>query len=98
MAGFTVDPDRLVDIVQQLARYEQRLESALEDVSAKIDRLHVTWTGAAADRQAHVHAQWQRGAAEMRAALAVLRQIATTANANYTGAVSANVAMWDQVS
>lgn len=98
MAGFTVDPDRLVDVVEQMTRYEQRLESALEDVSAKIERLHATWTGDAADRQAQAHAEWQRGAAEMRSALAVLRQIATTANANYTGAVSANVAMWEQVS
>lgn len=98
MAAFAVDPDRLSDIVEQIALFEQRLDSALEEVSAKVDRLHVTWTGDAAERQADAHKQWQRGAGEMSAALAVLRRIATTANTNYTGAVSTNVTMWGQLS
>lgn len=94
MAGFRVDPDRLTDIVEQMTQFDQRLDAALDDVTAKINRLHATWTGDAAQRQAQAHADWQRGAAEMREALATLRSIATTAGANYTSAVSANQRMW----
>lgn len=96
MASFMVDPDRLSDIVEQMGRFDRQLESALDDVTAKMQQLHMTWSGEAADQQAQAHAEWQRGASEMRAALAVLRQIATTASENYTGAVSANLSMWQQ--
>jgi WXG100 family type VII secretion target len=95
--GFRVDPDRLNDIVEQMARFDQRLESALDDVTAKMQRLYATWAGDAADRQAHAHAEWQRGAADMKAALAVLKQIAATAGTNYTNAASANTTMWQQI-
>jgi hypothetical protein len=33
----------------------------------------------------------------MKAALAVLKQIATTAGANYSNATSANTTMWQQI-
>jgi WXG100 family type VII secretion target len=97
MGRFRVDPDRLSDIVDQISRFDQHLESALEDADARVSQLHVTWHGAAATRHRQAHDEWKRGVAEMRAALAVMRQNALTAHGNYVNAVAANVHMWEQV-
>ena len=96
MAKFTVDLDRLDDIVAEISRFDQRLESALADADARVNRLHGTWTGAAAEAHRKAHEEWQRGAAEMRAALAVMRQCATTAQDNYRAAATTNARMWAQ--
>ncbi|MGH3624214.1 MAG: WXG100 family type VII secretion target [Sciscionella sp.] len=91
-----MQPARLCDVVEQMSRFETYLDTALEDVDARVDQLHATWTGAAADAQRAAHDRWKRGAQEMRAALTVMRQIASTAHANYSGAAEANVSMWGQ--
>lgn len=92
--GHRVDPDHLMGSVDQMKRFERRLEAALADVDAKVNRLHATWSGAAAAKHRDAHLRWLQGAQEMRAALVVMRDIATTAHGNYTGAVSANVGIW----
>ena len=97
MGRYKVDLDRLTDIVDQLTRFDQHLESALEDADARVNQLHATWSGAAATRHHNAHEEWKRGAAEMRAALAVMRQNALTAHENYLNSVTANVHMWGQV-
>jgi WXG100 family type VII secretion target len=96
MAGYRVDLDRLADVVDQIGRFDQQVETALADVQAQVDRLHGTWSGDAAVAHEQAHAKWTRGAAEMRAALAVLRDNARIGHGNYTGAVTTNTAMWDQ--
>ncbi|HEX4725188.1 MAG TPA: WXG100 family type VII secretion target [Pseudonocardiaceae bacterium] len=96
MAEFTVDLDRLDDVVAEISRFDQRLEAALEDADNRVNQLHTTWRGTAATRHQQAHEEWQRGIAEMRAALAVLRQNAATARSNYGNAVTANVGMWGQ--
>lgn len=95
MPGFKVDLDRLDDIVEQITRFDSRLEKALEDVDARVNRLHATWSGEAATRHQQAHDEWRRGAAEMRAALAVMREIASTARTNYASATTTNVGMWE---
>ena len=42
------------------------------------------------------HAEWQRGLAEMRAALTAYRMSARQAHANYVEAATVNVRMWMQ--
>jgi len=97
MGRFTVDLDRLADIVDRIARFDQHLESALDDADARVNRLHASWNGEAATRHREAHEEWKRGVAEMRSALAVMRQNALTAHENYLNAVTANVRMWEQV-
>jgi ESAT-6 family protein len=92
--GFRVDPAQLWEAIEQLTRFEQHLVSALEQADARVDRLHATWTGAAAAEHRAAHQRWQRGAEEMRQALVVMRQIATTAHENYTAAAAVNARMW----
>jgi len=97
MGAFRVDPDRLDGIIDQITRFDSQMEAALDEVDARINRLHATWTGEAADQHRRAHDEWQRGAAEMRAALAAMRANAATARANYTNAITANVRMWEQL-
>lgn len=96
MGAFTVNLDQLDDITDEIARFDERLQAALEELDARVRRLHETWTGEAADRHAQAHAEWLRGAGDMRAALALMRQNASTALENYSGAASANAQMWRQ--
>jgi WXG100 family type VII secretion target len=97
MAPFKVDLDRLDDIIEQISKFDKRVESALHDADAQVDRLHGTWHGEAATKHRQAHDEWQRGVREMRAALEVMRKNASTAHANYHGAVTTNVRMWEQV-
>ena len=96
MGQFSVDLDRLDYVVEAIGRFDQRLESALADADARVNQLHANWSGAAATRHQQAHEEWQRGVAEMRAALAVMRQNAATARENYSSAVTANSRMWEQ--
>lgn len=59
--------------------------------------LHVTWTGAAAQAQRQSHAEWQQGAADLRAGLTALARGIDTARQNYHAAGEANATMWRQV-
>jgi WXG100 family type VII secretion target len=88
---FRVEPAQLSNVVEQMSRFEQQLQTALEDVDARVTRLHATWTGTAAEAHQEAHERWQHGAP-----LVVMRQIATTAHSNYTNAVTANTSMWGQ--
>jgi WXG100 family type VII secretion target len=96
MGPYRVDLHRLADIVDQISRFEQHLDAALEDVDARVDKLHTTWTGDAAIAHQTAHDEWKRGVADMRAALAVMRSNASTAHANYSNAVTTNAGMWEQ--
>lgn len=94
---FRVHSDQLMDVVDQMSRFDRHLEEALENVDARINQLHATWTGEAAAAHRAAHDQWTRGAAEMRAALDTMRRIAHTAHGNYTEAAAANLSMWEQI-
>jgi WXG100 family type VII secretion target len=96
MDGYRVDLDRLADIVDQISRFDQRIEAALEDVDGRVDRLHATWIGEAAGRHRRAHEEWQRGVAEMRAGLDQMRRNAQIAHGNYSSAVTTNSRMWGQ--
>ena len=96
MDGYRVNLDRLADVVDQLTMFDQRIEAALEDADGRVDKLHTTWSGAAAEQHRRAHADWQRGVAEMRAGLAEMRRNAELAHGNYRSAVTANGRMWEQ--
>lgn len=96
MDGYRVELDRLADIVEQIAKFDQRIEAALEDADGRVDRLHLTWTGAAAEQHRQAHAEWQRGVAEMRAGLVEMRRNAEIAHGNYRSAGTTNSRMWEQ--
>ena len=94
MSAIRVDLELIEDLVARMAAFEQHVGSLLDDLDARMRRMHVAWSGAAAAEQAEAHAAWTSGAREMTQSLTVLRSIAATARENYAAAVAANVAMW----
>lgn len=94
---FRVRPAQLADVVERLGKLDAQLESVLANVERRVDELHLTWSGEAAQAQRAAHEEWRQGATQMRTGLATMRSIAATAHANYTAAAATNVRMWDQV-
>ncbi|MCV7409663.1 secretion protein [Mycobacterium florentinum] len=92
--AFRVDPQALSDSVQRMAEFQRYAESMLTEIDALVSNLHTLWSGEAAAAHAEAHQHWARGEAMMREALARLRAAGATAHANYTGAMSTNLAMW----
>lgn len=89
-----MDPQALADAVQRMSEFARRAEGMLAEIDSLVSNLHSTWTGAGAAAHAEAHRHWDRGEAMMREALAQLRAAGETANANYTGAMASNLAMW----
>jgi len=94
MSQFAVHLEALAEVVERMAGFERAVEQQAADVAARLDRLHATWSGGAADEHALAHRRWRDGVRELRAAITVLRRIASTAHGNYSAAVSANRRMW----
>ena len=97
-SAYSVDLDRMHDVVQRLARFDTALDVHLEQLDRRMARLHATWSGDAARAQREAHEEWMHAATSMRAALATMRTITKTAHGNYLGAVTANVRMWNDAS
>lgn len=95
-ARFRVHLAQLSDVIEQIDRFDKHLEAALEQADARVNRLHATWSGQAAQAHRAAHDKWKHGAEQMRAALAVMRQNAAAAHGNYSDAVKANTSMWGQ--
>lgn len=95
--GYHVDLAQLADVIDRLDRFDQYLERAVEQAEQRVNRLHGSWTGEAAAAHLAAYREWQRGAAEMRAGLATMRSITSTAHVNYTNGVNTNQRMWAQV-
>jgi WXG100 family type VII secretion target len=92
--AFRVDPQKLGDAVQRMADFGRYAEGVFSEIDRLVANLHATWTGEGAAAHAEAHRHWARGEAMMREALAQLQAAGVTAQHNYTGAMSTNVAMW----
>ena len=91
---FSVDPDELDATIEEMQRCEDALDVLTREVELETARLHGFWHGDAADAQRLAQAEWQRGLAEMRAALTAYRMSARRAHANYVEAATVNARMW----
>jgi WXG100 family type VII secretion target len=94
MSRIAVDVDALAELIDRLAAFEAQLVRTRAEVDARVQALHVTWSGDSAAAQASAHERWQRGAAQVHEALADLRAIVCEARANYASALAANRRMW----
>jgi uncharacterized protein YukE len=92
MSRVVVDLLRVGELVERMEIFQAHLGRAGDEVDARGRRL--AWTGTAAARHEFAQARWAAGAAEVQSALAVLRSIATTAQANYRAAALTNQRMW----
>ncbi|WP_435770339.1 WXG100 family type VII secretion target [Nocardioides sp. SYSU DS0651] len=95
---FTVDPAELDQIIAELKTSRRTLGRLLDDLRQQMRTLQATWEGLSADAQAVAQAEWEQGMSEMNDALDDLITANRIAHGNYTGAVRANVAMWQELS
>lgn len=93
--AFTVDLAALLDLIDHMEAFDKRVAETCEQVSQSVTALHVSWEGSAAERQAQAHTLWEKGTAEMAAALRQLRSDVEKAYRNYDRAFAAGQAMWD---
>ncbi|MGY4710181.1 WXG100 family type VII secretion target [Mycolicibacterium sp. CBM1] len=92
--AFSVDLDRLADILERMTSYQSLVDSMLEECDSVVANLHATWEGAASTAHAAAHEQWKQGADMMRTALGQLRSAGDHAHTSYSKAVEANLNTW----
>jgi WXG100 family type VII secretion target len=91
---YRVELNELLDFVETLNAFEQRAETIAARVNQQIADLDDRWSGDAASAHRAHHDEWMAAAAQMRDALAELREAARIAHENYLNAVEVNMAMW----
>jgi len=94
--AFTVDLSHLLELIDQMEQFDQRLTSTCDEIEQAVVGLRASWSGDAADQQQQAHALWEKGSAEMAEALQQLRSDVDTAHRNYDRAFAAGVAMWSE--
>ena len=95
--AYSLDLDELYEVIHDLARGHATLCELAAALERRIDELHLTWDGQAAEAHRQAQAAWDQGFGSMRDALARMRQAADTAHRNYTSAATTNHQMWEQV-
>jgi uncharacterized protein YukE len=92
--GYAVDLGELDFLVGQLGAVAERLQERVTAVDERVIDLHVSWSGGAAEAHLAAHERWLDSQRRMHAAVTTLHGIALDAHHNYSGAVTANSAMW----
>ena len=95
--AYSLDVDDLARVIVDLARGHTALSEVAAELERRIDDLHLSWKGQAAEAHCLAQAAWRQGFGEMRDALARMRQAADTAHRNYTSAAAVNHQLWEQV-
>jgi WXG100 family type VII secretion target len=97
MSAFEVDVDELRAVVHAMTTQSATLGDLAAEVQAASTTLSAEWSGLARDAHVTAHARWAGDFVRMREALTELHTIGGTAADNYSAAVGANIAMWEQV-
>jgi WXG100 family type VII secretion target len=97
MTAYDVDVDELMAVIVAMESCGRELADLAVDVESAHVGMHSDWTGLASDAHSTSHASWRTSFTEMETALAGLRSVGDTARSNYSAAVEANLAMWEQV-
>ena len=97
MTAYEVDVDELTSVIAAMSTCQQDLVDLAGAVEDEVQRLHAEWTGLARDAHAESNGLWRIASCDMSTHLAALRDVADVARANYTAAIEANIAMWEQV-
>jgi WXG100 family type VII secretion target len=97
MTAYDVDVDELAAVIAAMEACGQDLVDLATEVESSHRVLHDGWAGLASDAHTSSHEGWRTSFADMTTALAGLRSLGDVARSNYSTAVAANVAMWEQV-
>jgi WXG100 family type VII secretion target len=91
---YAIDLEELEGVIADLEKCERALETLTNDIEHQMRALQSTWEGLSAQAQAEAQEEWEQGLADMRAALADMRQAARIAGDNYQLAFSTNTGIW----
>jgi WXG100 family type VII secretion target len=97
MTAYDVDVDELAAVIAAMEACGQDLVDLATEVESSQQVLHDGWAGLASDAHTSSHEGWRASFTDMTAALAGLRALGDVARSNYSTAVRANLAMWEQV-
>lgn len=97
MTAYDVDVAELAAVIAAMEACGQDLADLATEVQSSHRVLHDRWAGLASDAHATSYEGWRASFADMTTALAGLRSLGDVARSNYSTAVAANVAMWEQV-
>ena len=95
--AFSLDVEALAAMVADLGRGHAAMSALAADLERRIDELHLSWDGQAAQAHRLAQAAWNQGFEEMRDALARMREAADCARHNYVSAATVNQHLWEQV-
>jgi WXG100 family type VII secretion target len=95
--AYSIDVDDLAVLIAALARGHEALGELAVNLERCIGQLQLTWQGEAAEAHHVAQAAWNESFHEMRDALSRMRQVADTAQRNYTLAAETNQQLWEQV-
>ncbi|EFV15054.1 WXG100 family type VII secretion target [Segniliparus rugosus] len=91
---YVADLDQMDSTVSRMEAFENQVQSWTEEIDAEVKKLHVSWSGDAASAQQADHDRWTKDAQAAKEALEKLKAVMRKAHENYTGANTANKAMW----
>lgn len=93
--AFSVDLAALMDLMDQMERFDRKVASVCEAANDSVTALRVSWDGEAAGQHRQAHDLWEQGTHQMTVALRQLRSDVAAAHRNYDRAFAAGRAMWD---
>ncbi|MET9489947.1 WXG100 family type VII secretion target [Nocardia sp. NPDC006630] len=94
MVDYRVDLVGLQQLIDATAKLETAIEQQVTAIEERVDALHVSWSGDAANGHRQAHDQRITGVAEMRTALRELRAKLGIARDAYAKVSETNHGMW----
>jgi WXG100 family type VII secretion target len=87
--AYDADLELAARVVATLSSVEDHLDEVVADLRWRVAHLHSSWEGLTSLSHLEAHGSWESSYAEMREALALMREAIHTASANYSSAASA---------
>ncbi|MFW0783595.1 WXG100 family type VII secretion target [Gordonia sp. CPCC 206044] len=92
--SYRVDLNEVEVFTDALGDFVKFVEDRVGALDARIDDLHVSWTGEAASAHRDAHDRWRSGAVEIRQAMADIRQAAQRSHTAFVGVQELHRKMW----
>ncbi|GLE57222.1 secretion protein [Mycobacteroides chelonae] len=92
--AYKVDLETLDNLITHMARFTKATDENVDHIDAFVSKM--PWQGETERAHKAWQAQWRTGVEDLQEGLRKIREGAKTAHENYTGAIKANLQMWNQ--
>lgn len=92
--AYTVDLEALNGLIDHMSRFTDAVDEHVAAIGDYVATM--PWTGEAEQAHKQWQAQWRSGVEDLQEGLRSIRAGARTAHENYSSAIAANLAMWNQ--